>query len=123
MTVRECFSKAFGEVPEGATCHTQPSESGFSAMIADTREDREWLKDLEGKYAKAQVDIQMGINAIRYEEAEELGAHTGEIAVLGYGDWGGQNEWFPMIWEGKFWTSSGDFVNPTHFRLINPPEN
>ena len=35
----------------------------------DTTSDREYLKELESRYAKAQVDIQMGINAIRYEEA------------------------------------------------------
>ena len=56
------------------------------------------------------------------EKADELGAHSGEIVVLGYGDWGGATEWFSMIREGKWWTSSVDFVNPTHFRFINPPE-
>lgn len=33
----------------------------------DTTSDREYLKELEGRYAKAQIDIQMGLNAIRFQ--------------------------------------------------------
>jgi hypothetical protein len=36
MTVREAFSKAFGEVPEGATCHIAVSHEYEGSTIAAT---------------------------------------------------------------------------------------
>lgn len=96
--------------------------------LASARHDANGYVDDGMVIGKLDAVLDEAIQALRseawhpIEKAEELGAHTGEIAVLGYGDWGGVTEWFPMIWEGKFWTSSGDFVSPTHFRFINPPE-
>lgn len=34
MTVRQCFSKAFGEVPEGATCHDAYGDIGRTYTYA-----------------------------------------------------------------------------------------
>ena len=38
MTVREAFSKAFGEVPEGATCHIAASDPNLNLHLWATYE-------------------------------------------------------------------------------------
>ena len=95
--------------------------------LADKFLDEEIFQD---RYYAAQFlwsGFEQTIEALRseawhpIERAEEMGVKDGDT-VLGYGDWGGVIEWFTMIWEGTFWTSSGDFVTPTHFKIISPPE-
>lgn len=67
LSVREAFSRAFGEVPEGATCHIGADcfnkgwqEGPAIALTSDTQDEPDWPDWLKGPNARGWRDKEKG---------------------------------------------------------------